>query len=221
MIVGPTFVIPPGDVRSCVRGTACSWCRGFLILTRSPASPIPPRHHPGRPPGSRSAPPWARTRPEVVKAVIQGWCAYFRPSVPSRGFAYLSLLHVTAGRRMASAQAPPGPCKDIRLGGKAAVQPREGGHRALSLPGNSHPGQPKDRKHAQVPGRSRGAPGAQRQARRLHRHVSGTMAELAAVRYAQPGQLTAMANTQLRMQHRPTVIEGFLTRAGLDLTPFL
>jgi hypothetical protein len=120
MIVGPTFVIPRDRRRS---------CRGFLILTRSPASPTP-----------------AVRRPRLV-------------------------------RLLPAQRAQP----RLRLS-------REGGHRALSLPG-SHPGSlasPKIGSRPRSRGRSRGAPGARRQARRLHRHVSGTMAELVAVRLAQP-----------------------------------
>jgi hypothetical protein len=60
------------------------------------------------------------------------------------------LLHVAAGRQLAAAQAPPGhmeghPPPLLRgqmvacLGGKEAVQPGEGGHHALPLPGSSHP----------------------------------------------------------------------------------
>jgi hypothetical protein len=36
------------------------------------------------------------------------------------------------------------------------------------------------------------------------------------------GQLTALVKTRLkRMQYRPGLIEGFLAKTGLDLTPFL
>jgi RNA-directed DNA polymerase len=84
-----------------------------------------------------------------LNPALQGWCAYFRPGVQS----YLrlpELLHVATGRELAAAQAPPvhleGPPPPLlrrrmvaSLGRKSTVQPGEGGHHALPLPGDSHP----------------------------------------------------------------------------------
>jgi YD repeat-containing protein len=81
--------------------------------------------------------------------VLRSWCAYFRPGVSSATFAYLS-LYVGAGLAMAAPQTPEvdreGAAPTLLLGrlvarhGRTdAVQPGEGGHDPLPLPGNSDP----------------------------------------------------------------------------------
>jgi hypothetical protein len=62
------------------------------------------------------------------------------------------------------------------LGGKTAVQPSEGSHHALPLPGNSHPdplAEPGLRNYTRVPDRTCGAPGARKRARRVREAVRG------------------------------------------------
>ena len=97
------------------------------------------------------------------------------------------LLHVAAGRQLAAAQTPPvhleGPPPPLlrrrmvaRLGATITVQPGQGSHHALPLPGNSHPrslAQPGMRNHTQDPDRACRAPGARKRARRVREAVRG------------------------------------------------
>ena len=85
-----------------------------------------------------------------LNQMLRGWCAYFRPGVSSATFAYLSAYtwarvigwlrrkhRRITGRNSAAATAAGGwwPGTD----GTAAVQPGEGAHHALPIPGSSHP----------------------------------------------------------------------------------
>ena len=94
---------------------------------------------------SRSMPCCVRLNP-----ALRGWCAYFRPGVSSATFSYLQPLPVAHGLAMGTAQAPqdeleedPPPLRRTRImvGQRepGPVQPRQGRHHPLPLPGRSHP----------------------------------------------------------------------------------
>ena len=85
-----------------------------------------------------------------LNPMLRGWCAYFRPGVSSATFAYLGAYTWARGYRMVTPQTPP----DHREGtpprllrrpmvtghvGAGAVQPGEGAHDALPLPGTVIP----------------------------------------------------------------------------------
>ena len=86
-----------------------------------------------------------------LNPMLRGWCAHFRPGVSSATFAYLSAY--TWARVIAWVRpkhppdhletTPPPLLRGRMVAGHhrtGAVQPGEGAHHALPLPGRSHPG---------------------------------------------------------------------------------
>jgi len=121
-----------------------------------------------------------------LNPALQGWCAYFRPGVSSRAFAYLSYYtwqQVGSWLRRKHHRAT---WKDIRRRYCAAgwwpaseerqlFNPAKVNHHALPIPGSGHPvsvAGPGMRNHA-APDRACGAPGAWKQARRVREAVRG------------------------------------------------
>ena len=109
-----------------------------------------------------------------LNSMLRGWCAYFRPGVSSATFGYLGAYTWARGYRMVAPQTPP----DHREGtpprllrrpmvaghvGAGAVQPGEGAHDALPLPGTVIPARGRSRdEEPHNPEGTRGAPVARR-----------------------------------------------------------
>ena len=85
-----------------------------------------------------------------LNRMLRGWCAYFRPGVSSATFAYLSAYtwaRVIGWLRRKHRRITGKELRRRYCGGgwwpgtkeQAAVQPGEGAHHALPIPGNSDP----------------------------------------------------------------------------------
>ena len=121
-----------------------------------------------------------------LNPMLRGWCAHFRPGVSSATFAYLSAYtwaRVIGWLRRKHRRIT---WKELRrrycAGGwwpgtteRAAVQPGEGAHHALPIPGRSHPGSVAGhgmRNHTSPYGAC-GAPVARKRARRVREAARG------------------------------------------------